>query len=589
MTLTFRRKILIFYILLVVFPLLVISSVIISKVSDVLYTKEEYIAGNKITQIKDKLDAYCEGVESLSYDITFNKEMQEIVKKEYDPYRFAFHNSEYMTFTNLFGINRMEDHQVLFLKLQNNHKQDVFSIGSLHRSVPVLEAEFMNNPHNYLWTDVYKSLLYKPSETINVLSFYRKIIDPNRFRELGMLRIDIQESTLRHLYHNDLWSPNKLVFILNNNGQVLSSNRVDYIASNMEHIVQDRETINHQKIYIVDGIDYLVVSKKLDTGPWELVWLIPTHDFDGEIDAVKNYINIILITMIIFAIVLSSLFSKSITKPIHRLTHTMQEVKDGNLNVQFISKSNDEIKVLGNRFNEMISQINLLMDRLYAMKAEKEISESLYLQSQINPHFLYNTLDSIRWMARQNKDFEVSFQLEALSNLFRHMLNEGNIFTRFRDELQHLDDYMKIQLKRFEGHIQLEVDVDDDLLDLYTINLLLQPLVENAIIHGLEHKIGGGEITVKGYSLGDILVIEVMDNGVGTDQDTVRQLMDSDMDTDKGLLLRNLNKRIKLYFGDDYGIAFYSQVGHGTTVKLILPKQQSIPKWRDYVEIINRR
>ena len=195
-------------------------------------------------------------------------------------------------------------------------------------------------------------------------------------------------------------------------------------------------------------------------------------------------------------------------------------------------------------------------------------------QSQINPHFLYNTLDSIRWMAIRNRQMDIAKQTQALAQLLKHALNGGSENTTVREELKHLQDYITIQTNRFGDRIEVIVQADEEALNCSVLNLVLQPLVENAFVHGLENKIGHGIIEVRVSREGDVLTYSVADNGLGADPEPVRRALRGEEPEKNALALTNINKRLKYKYGEEHMLRFNSEPGKGTTVIVTMPAQE---------------
>jgi two-component system sensor histidine kinase YesM len=193
------------------------------------------------------------------------------------------------------------------------------------------------------------------------------------------------------------------------------------------------------------------------------------------------------------------------------------------------------------------------------------------LSSQINPHFLYNTLDSIRWKAIQNRDPEVGEQIEALSDLFRHILSQGDDLVTVDQEIRHLETYLYIINFRYRDRIICKVNVAKGVRDIPIPKLILQPIVENAIIHGIEKQVGLGEISIRIEKKDRLLVINVSDNGRGIDPEEIRRTLKGGDDSHRGFALKNIDRRIKLCYGEEYGLEFSSEPGKGTEVKLSIP------------------
>jgi two-component system sensor histidine kinase YesM len=195
-----------------------------------------------------------------------------------------------------------------------------------------------------------------------------------------------------------------------------------------------------------------------------------------------------------------------------------------------------------------------------------------YLQGQINPHFLYNTLDTIRWMAVRNDQGDIAEQVKALSDVFRYTLNKGDTFTTVAREIEHVRKYMLIQQKRFEDRIEYDIDAGEDCLQLKVPNLILQPLVENAVVHGLEESTEKGRIHIRIYTKENDLYYVVEDNGVGFDEKEIRNKMNNSEQSHEVFALKNIDERLKLMYGDGYGLTFSSVLG----VKSIMTIRQKI-------------
>lgn len=239
---------------------------------------------------------------------------------------------------------------------------------------------------------------------------------------------------------------------------------------------------------------------------------------------------------------------------------------------------------IGQIFAEIVNNHQQQMSREYQMEALKRQAELMALQSQINPHFLYNTLDSIRGVALVNDVPQIAEMTEALSKLFRCMIaNEGKMVS-LRDEIQSVSNYMLIQQFRFDGRISCQMNLKEDaLLQYYVPNLIIQPIVENSVIHGLECREGGGVVTISGYSTLKRLVILVEDNGIGIPQEKLDKLnrelvnaqniktLGGEKERHRGIALLNISQRIKLHFGNDYGLSIMSTPNVSTTVEITLP------------------
>lgn len=295
--------------------------------------------------------------------------------------------------------------------------------------------------------------------------------------------------------------------------------------------------------------------------------------------AVDMAVMMLRISFLIFGlgIILSVWIADRITKPIKNMKKTMLRYGEGDLSAKVAVRGKDEIAVLGNILNQMSEQISDLFDRAKSDEEQKRRLELQTMMYQINPHFLYNTLDSVNILARRNKDEQVAEIVTDLSRLFRLGLNQGRNRVTVRDELSHVAYYLKIQKMRFDDQLSWKIEVPSELLDREIIKLILQPIVENAIYHGIKAKNTPGLIVVSAYERGADIVFSIKDTGRGMTQEEIRLLMQRinnkiiDDNGNKGFGLWNVNQRIKLYYGEDYGINIESCPGEGTEVLLFFP------------------
>ena len=255
----------------------------------------------------------------------------------------------------------------------------------------------------------------------------------------------------------------------------------------------------------------------------------------------------------------------------------MKTVQEGNLNIHLKNDCSDEIGVLYDNFNTMIERTSDLMDAQYKMGQKLKSAELKALQSQINPHFLYNTLDMINWLAHAGRTGEICSAVIALSKYYRLILNKGEDMLTLEKELNHVSYYMKIQDIRYPGKITFIQDIDSDILDGMVPKIILQPLVENAIVHGIFEKKGKqGMIKITGWLESEnIICLTVEDDGIGMDEETLRHIMDGTIrSSGSSYGVRNVNARIGLVFGEGFGLTYESRLNKGTRVILRFPKQQ---------------
>lgn len=302
---------------------------------------------------------------------------------------------------------------------------------------------------------------------------------------------------------------------------------------------------------------------------------------EAKVGNQKTYHTVIIVSMsglavcLIVIIILSYRIPQSITRPITEITQVTDEVANGNLNARAKEYAGDEAKVLAESINVMIDRINQLLvqikeEQLSLRKAELEL-----LQAQINPHFLYNTLDAIVWLAEAGEMEKVVKMVEHLSSFFHTSLNQGKELVTLRDEVMHITSYLSIQQVRYQDILKYEIDIPEEILNCEMPKLSLQPLVENALYHGIKEKRGGGTITVTGKIIDGKCVIEVSDDGKGMSRERlseVRLELDDFNKSNRSIYgMYNVNQRIRLNYGAEYGITVVSNEKVGTKTSIILP------------------
>jgi two-component system sensor histidine kinase YesM len=251
----------------------------------------------------------------------------------------------------------------------------------------------------------------------------------------------------------------------------------------------------------------------------------------------------------------------------------MKKVEKGDMSVRVDIDSRDEIGDLGESFNVMTERLDMSLKRIIIEQEEKRNSELNALRAQINPHFLYNTLDSIIWMAECKQTEEVVEMTSALSKMLRASINRQNESATLKLELQNAENYLKIQKFRYSNKLDYEINIDEKLHNKKAVHLVLQPLVENSIYHGIKNKKDGGKIIINAFEKDELIFIQVIDNGVGMSTELADSLLKNERENDKGIGIYNVDRRIKLLFGDEYGLDIKSQLQKGTTITIKIPNQ----------------
>ena len=323
-----------------------------------------------------------------------------------------------------------------------------------------------------------------------------------------------------------------------------------------------------------EGAQYFVLYKQIGGSPFYTIFVFPNETIETLAEDSVRVMFFILIPIFALALAASYLASVHITRHLRRLTLEMNRMYSGEENGK-ASRWKDEIDILEESFHELQGRIRNVMEEMEGAKKKQMAAELGLLQAQINPHFLYNTLDSINWLAIKMNVPQISFIVKNMSDYFRVGLNAGQQVTTLRQELCHIISYFNIQKFRYEGRIHLYVNIPEEMMKTQMIVLTLQPLVENAILHGiLVDEKRNGEITVSGEMVDDNMVIYVSDNGVGMSERQVdelnRKVKKGGGNEQNGFGLYNVNQRIRYYYGEEYGLDVISRLGEGTTCILTL-------------------
>ena len=330
-----------------------------------------------------------------------------------------------------------------------------------------------------------------------------------------------------------------------------------------------------------EGQERDVVVKTAGYTGWKIISVTPTSELAMDMGQMRNYLLLVALTVLILIVVGNYIISYVVTDPIRKLENSIADLEEGvsgsevmNEDEIFIGGSH-EIRHLGRTIKSMIRQMRKLTDDMVREQKAKRKSELDALQSQINPHFLYNTLDSVVWMIEGERYKDAISMVTALAQLFRISLSKGNNIITIHDEIIHARNYLNIQKVRYKNKFNATIDIDPGIENCATIKLIVQPLLENAIYYGVEHMDGEGEIALRGYEKDGDIYISVSDNGMGIPKDVLETLL-----TDKGrsrgkgsgIGLWNVNQRIQIYFKGDYGLIVESELDEGTTVTIHLPK-----------------
>lgn len=412
-----------------------------------------------------------------------------------------------------------------------------------------------------------------------VITLSRALVNNQSGKREGVFFMDLNYSAISDLCNKNNIGEKGYIFILDENGNIIyhPKQQLMYGGLMVENI---QEIMDCKADYLEikrDGENKLyTMSKSTKTG-WTVVGAMDTKELlKNSKQTQLNYIMVAAI-LLLAVIVISSLLSKEITRPILLLRDSMSKVEEGKFqqaNVEVTTMN--EIGSLTKSFNVMTKRIQELMEQNVAAQKEKRKSEMKALQAQINPHFLYNTLDSIIWMAEAGQNDDVVLMTSALAKLLRQSISNDKEQVRVEEEMNYVQSYLTIQKMRYKDKLEYTIDVDPEICSVSIIKFAIQPLVENAIYHGLKYKDTKGKISIHGYVRGKKGYITITDDGVGMDEETLKYIFDEKQKKEKklksnGVGVPNVQKRLQLYYGPEYGISYISRQGEGTVATVTIP------------------
>ena len=433
---------------------------------------------------------------------------------------------------------------------------------NLHFSMPHVQYIFDNSENQYRW----------------VISLSRAVeITQGTSTDQGVLLIDIAYGSLQQLLDNAAMGNQGYLYLANSSGELIYHPKIQLIDAGLEEentpAVQNYRDGNYQEIY--QGKQRDVVVKSVGYTGWKLVGVTPRQGFSLNNLKTRLFMVFVIAFFLFLLALINSYISSRITAPIEELEKSVNALEEGALDTQVYLGGSYEIQHLGRSIGDMAKRIQTLMEDIVAEHESKRKSEFDTLQSQINPHFLYNTLDIIVWMIENEKKQDAVKVVTALARFFRISLSRGKSIIPVKDELEHVRNYLMIQQMRFKNKFTYQIQADEQVLSLASLKLMLQPLVENAIYHGMEFMDGDGEIVVKVCRQQESLLFMIQDNGLGMTKEQVQGLLTeknhSSSRRGSGIGVKNVNERIRLYFGEEYGLSIQSEPDEGTVVKICLP------------------
>ncbi len=534
-----------------------------------------------IQQMNQNIDSYIDYMENISYLVSSNEDVQSyLFGEETDPEARGRILNQFKTILD--------------------SRNDILNLGIIGENGRMLinNAQRLTNPdldiHTQEW---YTNALEGSASSYLSSSHVQHIISGERpwvitlsrgirnksskseNQKEGVFFIDLNYSAISELCNQSVVGNQGYAFILDADGNIVYHPQQQQLYNELQTenisliMGTDKDTVlsgkgSAEKLYSI--------SRSEKTG-WTVVDCVRVEELLRKSNKAQSLYVLVAMGLMIVALFFSRFISRSITQPIQQLCDSMARVQEGDFSVSdVVVDSKNEIGSLTKSFNVMTHRIQDLMEQNIREQEAKRKSELKALQSQINPHFLYNTLDSIIWMAEGKKNEEVVLMTASLARLLRQSISNEDEVVSIGQEVEYARGYLTIQKMRYKDKMEFQIDVDPSILHIPLIKLVLQPVIENAIYHGLKYKESKGLLMVKGFRKNGNAVLQVIDNGVGMDQETLDHIYEKHKVNyqSNGVGVYNVQKRLQLYYGSEYGITYESEKGVGTTATITIPGNQ---------------
>ena len=564
---TITGKFTILIALLLIFSMTFLSVVTYTSFSQMVDRKVVQLSENLLALANQDLDYIIADVKDTSNLLLTSSSIQQVLLYAGNDQKVLEYNKNLIEATNL--MNNMVNNKTYLSSVYiGNPNLRLTSRKGDHFSLRISQLDYDNPPvwMQKILADKGRGSWFHGRTMVDfegeLLVYAREILNLYTLKELGIMLIALDASTLDGIFeaveannHMNVffWENDQLIYAFHQPGSVLDAG--DDALRTAEGFVSLR------------GMRCYVHSLVNASSGWRISCAIPYQDFQQEKANIMRLVLLLTAGLVLAAVLLGYVITKrSITGTLHQLHRFVEAFRSTGSYDGFVFDRKDEIGQIGAEFIHVVGENERLIAKLYEARYREKESELIALQSQINPHFLYNTLDSIFWSAQEYGADNIARMTVALSNVFRMSLNRGSAFWKISDELQLVNNYLLVQNMRFDDRFQVEIHLDEALMDKQIIKLILQPIVENAVQHGLEKRCGKGSIRITAEEEGDDLTFIIQDNGIGFQVDEENPL-------GNGYALHNVDRRIKLYYGPQFGVVIHSEPNVGTVVRVAIRRE----------------
>ncbi|WP_144557976.1 cache domain-containing sensor histidine kinase [Shouchella miscanthi] len=564
-----RQKIIVLFLAIVLVPLNLLGMITYSYFSKTLEDQTYHYTVQVIDQLNQNVNAFIDEMHRLSLLPLYDREILTILKnRTEDSYSYYPQTEELermSSFLSTLSYNRKELSGVHIIARDGSLFSDLGSPRTVHRFSD--ESSFW---HQNIQQGEGASLLvpaHEPAYMVGnektVFSVGRLLRDPDGFRPLGMIKVDIEMSYIESLLTDVDLSEEASITMVDRHGQLIYETG-KAITPILKKVDKEGQPLVERERVTADGVNYLPVLRQ-SSGEVQTIVLLPENEIVGASQSLRIVTIGLMVAVSGVILLLARVAERSLTKPIFELRQMMEKAEKGEFQHRMTPSSKDELGQLALSYNHMMEQINELIAKVYQTEIREKDAEIKALQTQMNPHFIYNTLEHINMIAITKHEYELSDMVASLGRLIRYSIDQKTRFVPLRDELLFVKAYIAIQEKRLEGKVTFDISIPEKMLTLFIPKLILQPLLENAIVHGHQHGEIKGRIGVKGWQDHTFSYLEVRDQGQG-----MKQSMS--IGTGNRVALNNIAERLALLLGEQAVLTIKSEEGIGMSVTITLPK-----------------
>ncbi len=591
-----QPKLICFFIIVAIIPLLLSSSMSYKETSTAIHNKISKYSQQLMNQISVNVDRELARLENDSIEIEFSSLVQETLINIKNMTAWEVENVQ-LTLQETLVKKFATLHDVSDVLIYTNSNQKMVAYGDKAGFALNFKKDFINDYLKRLdeaeGTPVWISVNEENEDRLvqfatsseqmnksNGVLLGRAIVSLENSDIIGRLIIRTNERHFSNIYQDLDIGSGAEVFLIDSDGIVVSSrNKNIPVTKPFKDRTLIKQILANSSMGIntfdmeMEGETYLIAFSHVPTAEWFVVSTIPYSYLNSEATGIGQKLLWLSLICLLLSIILSYIFSSSVSMPLKSLIKAMNKVKKGNLDIELSDNSRDEIgEVIGN-FKTMVSEIKVLMEDIKYKENQKKIAEIKTLQAQINPHFLSNALNTVKWLANAQKADNIETLVASIIQLLHVSMGKGVDFITVREELEYIKSYIKIQEYSYFDKFEVVFAVDEEILDYKILKFILQPIVENAIIHGIGQTNQKGLISVKAYKYEEELIFTITDNGAGMRKEKIERVLKSDGENSafSGIGISNVNERIKLNFGEEYGLNIESMEGLYTSVEVRLP------------------